>query len=200
MLTFDEPTHTYRWNGTVVPSVTQVLADLQDFSHVPAEVLERAQLRGSNVHLMCQFHDEDRLELSEFTAEEQSYLPAWQRFLYDMRPNWRHIEVPGYNALFGFAGTPDREGYFENHSGPFDWVIDIKTCDPHPLQGLQTAAYCEIREPRAVREKLMSTRRRATVHLATNGTYRFREWESPTDWAMFVSLLNIRNWIKGNLS
>lgn len=192
MLTFDEPTHTYRWKGVVVPSVTQVLSDLMDWTHVPADTLEKAQLRGSNVHLMCRWHDEDRLELSEFTAEEQSYLPAWQAFLRDMRPNWSEIETMGYHRRLGYAGTPDRKGILEALYSVARWTIDIKTGAPHPIQGLQTAAYDHLTDR-------IDPDLRATVHLRPDGTYRFRQWEDPNDWPTFVSLLTVRSWTRKHL-
>ena len=46
MLTFDEPSHTYRWQGQVVRSVTQYLERLHSFAGVPVDVLEAAKKRG----------------------------------------------------------------------------------------------------------------------------------------------------------
>lgn len=192
MLTFDAPTHTYRWKGVVVPSVTQLLGVLADWSRMPADVLAAAQLRGSDVHLMTQWHDEDRLELSEFTPEVQSYLPAWQAFLRDYEPNWLHIETMGFHERLGYAGTPDREGVLKwmDERGLAEFVIDIKTGAPHPLHGLQTAGYEKFRG---------ADRRRATVHLQPDGRYKFREWPDPNDWPTFLSLLTVRTWTSKHL-
>lgn len=191
MLTFDEPTHTYRWKGVVVPSVTQILSDLMDWSNVPADTLEKAQLRGSNVHLMCQWYDEDRLDLEEFTPEEQGYLPGWQAFLADYGANWLRIETMDYHQRLSYAGTPDRNGTLAKLPG--EWTVDIKTGEIHPLQGLQTAAYDKLVAPGG------PPGRRATVHLRANGTYLFREWPDPNDWPTFASLLNVRSWTRKHL-
>ena len=45
-LTFDEAAHEYRLDGRRLPSVTQLLAPLVDYSKVPRETLERAQALG----------------------------------------------------------------------------------------------------------------------------------------------------------
>ena len=37
-LTFDEATHTYRFNGNVVPGVTSILSPLTDFSDAAENV------------------------------------------------------------------------------------------------------------------------------------------------------------------
>jgi hypothetical protein len=189
-LTFDPATHTYRWAGVVVQSVTQILEQaFRSFAAVEPEVLQRAQLRGTNVHLMCQFHDEDCLDESQFTGEELAYLPGWKRFLADHQPNWTAIEVPFYNEIYGYPGTPDRMGTLE--SGTFrgaECCIDIKTSwTKSVLWALQTAGYCQ------------GTRRhRFTVQLKSDGRYRLLEWSDPMDWPVFVSLLTLNRWTRMN--
>ncbi len=193
-LTFDALTHTYRVNGVVVPSVTQLLSDLQDFSHVPAATMEAAQLRGTNVHLLCEYIDRDCLNETEFSAEERAFMPAWMRFLNDTRPNWRHIEAPGFNEQYGYAGTPDREGDLEA-LGIKDAIFDIKTSATRsPLWGLQTAGYARLR-PRND-----AFCRRFTIQLRPDGTYRLHEWTDPTDWPTFASLATLNRWIRKNLA
>lgn len=194
MLDFDAPTHTYHWNGQIVPSVTQLLSDFQDFSHVSPAVMEAAQLRGTNVHLLCQFVDEDCLDESQFTAEELSYLPAWRAFLRDARPNWSAIERPFYSRRHGYAGTPDRAGVLEGIGGARG-VFDIKTpASESPLWALQTAGYGDL-----VSEWEPDLIRRFTIQLRPDGTYRLREWDKPGDWPVFLSLVTLNRWTRKNL-
>lgn len=192
MLTFDDPTHTYRWNGVVVPSVTQALNALHPFgSFVTPEMLEAARLRGTNVHLMCQFYDEDRLDRSEFVESELAYLPAWERFLRDVQPNWNAVECRFFNPDYSYAGTPDREGVLEAFHPTDEWIIDIKTsAEKHPVWGPQTAAY---ERGRRIGNKV---KRRASVRLRPDGTFAFDEWRSPKDWAVFLSALTIHQFMK----
>ena len=74
MLAFDEPSHTYTYDGTVVPSVTQVLTILNDFSKVPWQVLQAAQERGRLVHKAGEYLLRGELDWSSIDSEIQSYL------------------------------------------------------------------------------------------------------------------------------
>lgn len=188
-LTFDPVPHEYKWNNIVVPGVTETLERMQSFAGVSRDVMEAAQLRGSMVHLMAQYHDEDCLDESQFTAEELSYLPGWKKFIADHKPNWTAIERPFYNTVYGYAGTPDREGDMEWRDGRFDSVIDIKTAvAKHPVWPLQLAAYDQGKR-----------RRRGTVQLASDGTYRLLEWPDASDFPIFVAAVTLNRWVRKNL-
>jgi hypothetical protein len=197
MLTFDEPTHTYRWKGAVVPSVTQLLHHLYSFAHVSPEQMEAAQLRGSDVHLMCQYHDEDRLDIDQFTPEVRAYLPAWVRFLHENRPIWTHIEQPLYQPLFGYAGTPDRVGVLEGWKLAEPAPFDIKSGAEHPLHDLQLAGYAGLVPALPVGP--LTSARRFTIYLRPNGTYKLHEHTSPKDWPTFLSLATINHWTRTHL-
>ena len=47
--TYNETWHTYRFNGKIIPSVTQLLDD-GTYTGVPEEILESARLRGVLIH------------------------------------------------------------------------------------------------------------------------------------------------------
>jgi hypothetical protein len=193
MLTFDEARHEYRWNGVVVPSVTQCLDRLHSFAGVPFEVLEAAKERGTYVHAMCELFDMGDLDEPLVPKEYLGYLDAWKRFIDDYEPNWSGIEVRGYSQRFAFAGTEDRHGTLAKKL-PGRWGIDIKTSkQPHRVWGLQTAAYRQIR---AERDMQAALDRRGTVQLQSTGTYRFLPWDDPADWPVFQALLTVINWSK----
>lgn len=188
MLTFEPEAHVYAWNGKRIPSVTQVLDRLHDFSHVPMEVLEAAKTRGSNVHSACQFFDEGDLDESSLEPSELGYVQAWQRFCAEHHPNWSMIETPLYHPVFCYAGTPDRIGSILSGGVRIDAQVDIKTsASSHPVWGVQTAAY---------NAAANFTGRRFTCQLRANGTYKLIEWSDPTDWPVFLSLINLSNWTR----
>ena len=190
-LQFDEPTHTYRFDGEVRPSVTQVMQGLSQYGIVPADVLEAAQKRGTRVHSMCQFYDECDLDESSVAPEDVGYLHAWIRFRADTQAMFTLIEKPLYSTRYGFAGTPDRFGVVHRTQ----YVLDIKTTagQPHRVWGIQTAAYrALIAESRGE----IGTYKRATVQLRPDGTYLFHAWNDADDWPAFLSLINLRNWSK----
>jgi hypothetical protein len=194
-LTFDAATHTYRFGGSVVRSVTQHLQALHSFAGVPLDVLEAAQERGTYVHKMCELFDLGELDEVENAKIEGGryvgYLDAWKRFIDDFRPNWSGIECMGYSPLYRFAGAMDRHGTFERKA-PGRWIPDIKTSlQPHRVWGLQTAAY---RQLLAEQDPAHALDQRATVQLAANGAYKFIQWTDPADWPTFQALVTLNNW------
>lgn len=197
MLTFDEPTHTYRWQGRVVPSVTQVLDScLNSFAFVAENLLEAARDRGTYVHQLCELSDLGELDDdAERDGEHWKRLLAWRKFCSDYGANWSAIETRGYSARFGYAGTVDRRGKLERHTGTRQWIIDIKSsASKSKSWGMQLAAYRQI----ATEEDVMSwaLARRGTVQLLENGNYVFEEFTNPKDWDAFASILTILDWIK----
>lgn len=196
MLTFDEATHTYRWNGVRVPSVTQIMAPLHDWSRVPPAVLRAAQERGTYVHKLTEAYDLGLLDEAAMLADPQharfhGYLRAWKAFLQDHDPRWFAIEQPMYSARLKYAGTPDRRGSLHG-SMPGVWTIDIKTAtDAHEPWGVQTAAY---RSMFAEQDPEAALDRRGTVQLAADGSYELLPWTSPDDWSCFTGLLAVHQW------
>lgn len=189
VLHFDEASHTYTLGGIVRPSVTQVLGKLHSFGMVPKEVLEAACQRGTYVHLLCQFHDEQDLDPASI-GEYAGYLDAWIKFSRDCDVKWDRIEHCMYSKRYGFAGTPDRRGWLKGR--PYA-SVDIKTGKSlHRVCGMQGAAY---RQLAAEEDPQWLTARRATVQLAADGSYKFLPWDSPTDWPAFLSLVNLTNWV-----
>lgn len=189
MLTFDEAAHKYFWNGKPVPGVTSILQTLHNFDGVPPEILGLAQARGTAVHLACEYHDKGILDESSIDPAIAGYLAGWKKFCAEMRPQWSLIESTCYHAMLRYAGTLDRFGVIHALSDTDEFTLDIKTgIASHPVWGTQTAAYSNaINKPKA---------RRATVQLRDDGTYRFLEWKSASDWPVFVALITIRNFLE----
>jgi len=93
MLTFDEPSHVYRWRGEVVPSVTQILSPLVNYAMVPPEALERARLLGQAVHRMTELHDLDDLDEDSLTPEMLPYLAGWKKFRVTRKEVAAHVAL-----------------------------------------------------------------------------------------------------------
>lgn len=191
MLTFDAVTHTYRDGERVVPSVTQCLQKLHSFGMVPPDVLEAACQRGTAVHEICEYHDQNDLDEASVGEEYQGYLYAWIKFCSDYAVQWDAIEERGYSTRFGYAGTLDRRGTLRNQ--PAKWIVDIKTgTQLHRVCGMQLAAYRQIVAETQDPAYLLA--RRGTVQLASDGKYKFIEWKDPADWTAYQALLTLTNW------
>lgn len=189
VLTFHEERHEYRAHGRIVPSVTQVLEPLVDYDKVPRAVLERARLLGTAVHKATELYDSDDLDMDSLSAELVPYLDAWQRFRAECDFHPITIEERVYHPAFGYAGTLDRTGMVRGELA----VLDIKKMMTlGPVIGLQLAAYKEARNCGCVAEQRIT--RRYALGLRADGTYRLQPYDDPNDFAVFASLLTIRNW------
>ncbi len=185
VLTFDEATHTYRYNGIVVPGVTTILSPLSDFSRVPPHVLRAAADFGTAVHLACELDDLGDLDESALDPALVPYLAAWRKFSADHEVEWELIEQPVHHKAMGYAGTLDRQGRVKGLST----VLDIKSsAQLYPSVGPQLSAYQQASERPSVQ--------RMAVQLKADGTYVAKTYTDPTDWPVFASLLTLRTWCK----
>ncbi len=186
-LTYDDASHTYRMHGVIVPSVTQILAPLSDFSGVPADVMASASAFGSAVHKMCELYDRDQLDESTLDPELQPYLNAWRQFYLDSGAHWDGIEEVVYHPTMRYAGTLDRRGFLSKGPSTGLYVVDIKTtAELYPSVGPQLAAYRQ-----AMGKENYG---RMAVQLMQDGTYNVKIYHSPGDWPVFASLVTLNNW------
>lgn len=187
MLTFDEKTHTYYWNGKKVPGVTSILQAVQDFSMVPKEVLAAAQARGTAIHRMTELYDLDDLDVGELSDEMAGYLDGWIKFRQECDFVPETIETKLYHGALRYSGTSDRTGIVRRRKA----VIDIKSIhNPgSPVIGLQLAAYKELHNFNGDRIE-----DRYALHLRADGSYRLHPYTDLSDWPVFVSLLTVKNW------
>lgn len=199
MLTFDEARHEYRWNGKVVPSVTQILKPCYDFSMVAPDVLERKRTIGVAVHRAVELDIADDLERDSLAPEIEGYFSAWRAFREAAglhAADFGEVEVPLFNPRYGFAGTPDMAVFM---SGEQWCVLDVKTAeDLHPAVALQTAAYKELLNENAPKGG-HKIKNRFALRLRANGTYRLDRFSDPLDWTTFLSFLTTHRWREANL-
>lgn len=184
-LTFDEATHTYRMQGAIVPSVTQILKPLSNFSAVPPAVLAAASAFGTAAHKACELHDLGQLDEAALDPALAPYLEAWKRFSADHDVKWTMVEGRLFNPAHIYAGTCDRYGTVAGKAA----VVDIKTSAAlYPSVGPQLAAY-----KNAIVGAPPTTTRMA-VQLKADGNYVAKTYVNKSDWPVFLSLLTLRNW------
>ena len=147
-LRFDAATHTYTTpDGTVVPSVTQILRAVSlitDYEALGlADVAARKAILGTAVHKATAQADMGEL-VSVDDPNVAAYLEAWNEFLvsYGLRTVVRERVV--YHQHYGYCGTLD--GVFCRENG-VRVLVDIKTGDLSPSTAWQlwgyTLAWCE---------------------------------------------------------
>jgi hypothetical protein len=188
-LLFEPDTHVYRHHGMVVPSVTQILEPLVDFSMIPRATLDYAAERGKAVHLACQLYDESDLDIGSLDPVIVPYLEAWIKFLDDTKFTVEGIEQQFVHTIHRYAGTIDRHGHM-GMTGR-NAVVDIKcVAKLSPVTGLQTAGYKELVQ----RDTGIKDLARYSVRLRDNGLYELQHYDNTDDFRVFLSLLNVRNW------
>jgi len=188
-LTFDEASHTYRWDGQPIPGVTQVLAPLTDFSAVPLDILAAASAFGVAIHKATELDDEGALDEAVLDDALRPYLAAWRKFVHEHEASWSHIECRLFHPTLRYAGTADRIGLVDGELT----VVDIKTTAKlYPAVGPQLAAYRRA----AVDGLKLPVMQRASVRLMADGNYDFHVHTGAEDLSVFVSLLTVRNWCR----
>ena len=187
---FEEDTHRYTTSdGVIRPSITQALsnAGVYDFSMVPADVLENARRRGSNVHKWCA-----ELDIHGFFDEtwaqddELPYVEAWRKFKRESKIVIKRVEFPLVRTVGNMviAGTPDVEGFIGRN--PF--VVERKACRAkHPGWALQTA----LQEMLITGRPRVGHMGRMSVQLKPEGTYSTCVYDDPTDATGAIAALTL---------
>jgi hypothetical protein len=191
MIEFEPQTHTYQIDGRTVPSVTQVLEQIQTLEHIPPATLERARIRGQHVHEAMALLVRNDLDWDSLDEELVPYVEAGQRFL-----NESGIVVLGSELRVGCpvarcAGTIDLYGVLRKD----EVIVDFKaTADvPEPV-GPQTAGYDYLYEKSYGGGKRTRKRKRLCVRLRPDGKYKVDRLGDSDDYNVFFSCLNLWHW------
>lgn len=202
-LEFDAATHTYTLNGRRIPSVTQILAQVVDYSMVPADILDRKCAIGSALHQAIAYDHDGALDEDSIDAAVLPYFDAWRKFVFDMGGALvvHAAEKPFASTLYQYGTTPDIWGTVGGHFA----VIELKsTATIHPAVGLQTAAQAE-----ALTDNLVWTGKafdaiqrrsvkRFCLQLKPTGNYTVREFKERSDFAVFIALRSVWGWKAAN--
>ncbi len=136
---FDAATHTYKVNGIVWPSVTQILHAFDNgLDGIDQDVLDRKSMLGRAVHRACELDDKGDLDGDTLHPVVAPYLEQWRKFRRDMRVQVIGNEHIVVNTLHKYVGTNDRLVAF----GRFELaVLDIKSGMKRRTHEWQTGGY-----------------------------------------------------------
>lgn len=194
-LTFEPASHEYHLDGSRTPSNTQVLRaqGLIRLDGIPEFVIERARSRGSAVHQLVHYRNENDLDPASIAPEYAPYLAAWDRCAAERRIIPLLCEHRVGSRKHRIAGTLDLLCEIEGEG----WLLDYCTGTLEKLaKHLQTAGYLGMafewaREDDPALAAVLARHarwRRAAIRLRADGTYRFIEYTDPTDYSRFVTL------------
>lgn len=182
-IAFNAEAHTYTLNGKPVPSVSEILRPIVDYSMVPPDVLAAAAEFGKNVHLATHLYDLGELDWSSLDAELVPYVETWKRFIEESGAIVIASEQPVAHGVHKYCGTPDRILLLRDEI----IVPDLKSTSTVPRSvGPQTAAYAEAYHSMRGGKKPG----RACIHLKPPN-YRVHRRRESTDWSTFLSCLNV---------
>ncbi len=198
-LAFEPTTHTYRIDGHVVPSITQVIgaSNLWDDAYWSPEAAER----GRYVHKAIELDMQNRLRGDTNDPYLHGCVEAWRCFRNDNPGKIVASEIKLGDAVFRFAGRLDAIYYFDN----IEWngrlgIIEIKTGQSRPWHALQTAAQAHlVRVNNPDINGYPAPKSLARYALYLNGTgYKVSIHDDPDDWAVFQSALTLAHWRTSN--
>ncbi len=134
-ITFQEEGHQYQIDGESVPSVTQVVDQLQDWRGIDPAVLAKAAERGTLIHKACELIVLGTLDWQTVDAsilpEVETFAAWWQT------SRFKPLLVEGLvgSRRYRFAGRLDLFGVWKTGLA----LIDFKTGAEFPAYKFQTA-------------------------------------------------------------
>lgn len=202
MLAFESDTHIYKWNGQVVPSVTQVIGEWRlvtisgrDYyinvftgGVVDAGKFDKAADIGTAVHKACGIileYGRDGLDWDALAPELVLSLRHFVLWMEEWKPEILTVEESLYSRQYGYAGTSDIAVRIKRKVA----VVDIKTGVMFDMAGPQVAAYGELYKEN---HRYRGSVGRYVLHLPKLGNgreYKFMPLTNGKDWNFFKSRL-----------
>lgn len=193
-LTFEEGPHLYRWDGRIVPSVTQAMKPITKL-WVSGDQLEFTRQQGKAIDLMIEFDVAGNLDEDNLPDWVKPILASWRQFVDETGFTLIESKPRLYHMQFGFAGEADLVGTMskiKRHNNIHHAqaaIIDIKRTIPKTA-AIQTAAYCELWNFSCDHPVIA---RRFALSL---NPYRLVEYKDKGDWDTFLACLSIHRYME----
>jgi hypothetical protein len=171
-----------------VPGVTNALKDAGIVD--TTWFTEWARDRGSKVHRITQYYDEDDLDESTVDPRLMGYLDAWKRFRREYELEIQAVELEVYHPTAMYGGTLDRLAFTTLKGQRHLTILDIKTGKVERATGLQLTGYADAYT--AMTGEFIG--RIIGVQLMQDGRYKMTPF--PLDFMTWRAVLTIANWQK----
>ena len=166
-------------------SVTEALRPFNDFSRIPADVLERAQNRGSRVHAAIAAHLTGTFLLKPLQPEEMPLYASLRRWCDEMVSEVIEVEPEVKHEGHGYIGHPDAIVILKQ--GGAKAIPDWKTPQVESLSWpVQISAYCVAADISLG----FAVQPRPDGKIAKARRYDF----NPQHFNVFLSALNCHRW------
>jgi len=194
-LQFDPQSHTYRLGASVLPSVTQILADvgISDFSQ--PWFTEDVRDRGSYMHAAILLDQQGDLDEGQLDPQLVPYLAGWRQFVMETSAEVEFCEQRLCDPVLGIAGTLDGIILLPTPTGRKRRVlIDLKRAF-YPSAAIQLAAYQHMAH--GLYDQPVAFER-AVVELPGNYGYRMHLLTDPLDRSTWQAAVRIFQWRREN--
>jgi hypothetical protein len=193
-LEFDAQSHIYKFDGRVIPSVSNILAPYMDFSKIPKQMLLDKQSWGNSVHKYLEEYDKGVLDydaIEEVLDPEAPNIKAvvmsWDKFIdpYLEKHDTMKIEHKMFSPRLRYAGCADRI--------VGNTVIEIKSSQPRKAVGVQLSAYASV----AAECGLIDINKVELVswHVDEQGRDTVKTWDYKSNFNVFMCLVTAFNWL-----
>lgn len=190
-LMFKEEDHTYRVNGYILPSVSQVMKPLSDahYRNTDKEMLQKAAVRGTNVHAAVENYLLFGIE--DIKPELRGYFDGFKRWVDKVKPIPVKTECRIYHKLLNYAGTADLPCYIDDKLT----LVDFKTTATisQMLTRVQLEAYKKAFESQGIRfeqKLIIQSRKDGSYHCEAHPI------DDTESWKVFTELLDIHRFIQ----
>ena len=191
-LTFDDPTHIYRLDGEVIPSVSHVMEPLKEatYSGVSEKTLQIAADKGSSVHNSIE--NFFKFGIEDVAPEHRVYFDAFLDWFYEEQPVVVGSEIRIYHKLLRYGGTIDllyytRDGRLILLDFKTTYTISDMSC------GVQLEAYEQALASHGIRVD-----GKKILHLKRNGKHKVFDYPAGDSrrWRVFGALKCLYDYIQ----
>lgn len=179
LLTFDADSHSYTYDGKLVPNVTSILETVGITKPYDGDPWYGE--RGTAVHLACEYLDQGALDWGTVDEQIKPYVLAWDTWRRESGFKTLHSEIPVCNPELNYAGTLDRIGELYG----ITIILDIKTGQRSRATGIQLAMYAMCFNPKVLRYAL---------HLSATEPAKLIEYADPLDYEAAHAAATIMRW------
>ena len=189
-LEFEDKTHTYRLNGMVIPSVSEIMEPLSNekYKGISESTLNKAAEKGTAVHNSIENYI--KFEIDDVPPEHRGYFDAFLEWWETYHPEVVGSEIKTYHKLLRYGGTVDILVYIDGVLT----LVDIKTTSAlsDMTCGVQLEGYSQ-----ALKSHGIVVERKIILHLKKDGKYAIREYpvSDSNRWRVFGSLKCVYDYI-----
>ncbi len=189
-LTFDAPTHTYKLDGLVIPSVSTIMEPLKVelYKGICDSTLKDAADKGTIVHNVIE--NWIKFGINDTPHEYRGYFDGFLEFWNKNEPHVIGSELRIYHKLLRYGGTIDLLAYIEDKLTLIDfkstYTVSDMTC------GVQLEAYAQ-----ALASHNIKVERKMILQLKKDGKEKKIEYpvNDPQRWRVFGSLKTMYDYI-----